>query len=290
MDAHRIDILDRADDDGIVGAVAHDFHLIFLPTEQRFLDQHFGGRRGVETGGDDSDELVAIIGDAAAGAAHGEARADDRGQADELQRGHRLFHGVGDTRARGFEADLIHRIAEFLAILGLVDGLRIRADHLHAELLQRAVLEQRQRGVERGLAAHRREHRIRAFLLDDLRHHFGRDRLDIGRVGHVRVGHDRCRVRVDEDDAIALLLQRLAGLRARIVELARLADDDRAGADDEDGGDVSAFRHLIFSTRQQISGRGRSCPADRATPPDGTEPKRLSCQSVQCRSCCRRTG
>jgi hypothetical protein len=30
-------------------------------------------------------------------------------------------------------------------------------------------------------------------------------------------------------------LQRLAGLRAGIVELAGLADDDRAGADDEDG-------------------------------------------------------
>ena len=35
--------------------------------------------------------------------------------------------------------------------------------------------------------------------------------------------------------AIALVLQRLAGLRAGIVELAGLADDDRPGADDQDG-------------------------------------------------------
>ena len=46
--AHRIDVLDGADDDGVVGAVAHDFHLEFLPAEHRFLDQHLVGRRGVE--------------------------------------------------------------------------------------------------------------------------------------------------------------------------------------------------------------------------------------------------
>ena len=38
--------------------------------------------------------------------------------------------------------------------------------------------------------------------------------------------------------SIALFAQRLAGLRARIVELARLADDDRAGTDDEDLGNI----------------------------------------------------
>ena len=38
-------------------------------------------------------------------------------------------------------------------------------------------------------------------------------------------------------------LQRLAGLRSGIIELARLADDDRASADDEDGFDVCAFWH-----------------------------------------------
>ncbi len=56
-----------------------------------------------------------------------------------------------------------------------------------------------------------------------------------------------------EDDAIALLLQRLDRLRARIIELARLADDDRAGADDEDRGDVGAFGHQWFRWRDRAS-------------------------------------
>jgi hypothetical protein len=38
----------------------------------------------------------------------------------------------------------------------------------------------------------------------------GRDRLDIGGVGQLRIGHDRRRVRIDQDDPIALRLQRLA--------------------------------------------------------------------------------
>ena len=81
-------------------------------------------------------------------------------------------------------------------------------------------------------------------LLDDLGHDLGRDRLDIGGVGEIRVGHDRRRIGIDQDDPVALFLQRLAGLGAGIVELAGLADDDRAGADDQDRFDVGAFGHV----------------------------------------------
>ncbi len=43
---------------------------------------------------------------------------------------------------------------------------------------------------------------------------------------------------------IAFRFQRFAGLGAGIVELAGLADDDRSGADDEDGMKVGAAGHL----------------------------------------------
>ena len=97
--------------------------------------------------------------------------------------------------------------------------------------------------VEGGLAAHRRQQRVRPLLLDDARDRPPVDRLDVDRVRHVRVGHDRRRIRVDEDDAVALLAQRLAGLGAGIIEFAGLADDDRAGADDQDALDVGALAH-----------------------------------------------
>ena len=39
---------------------------------------------------------------------------------------------------------------------------------------------------------------------------------------------------VDQDDVVAFLAQGLAGLGAGIIELAGLADDDGAGADEQD--------------------------------------------------------
>ena len=69
VDAHRIDVLDRADDDAVVRLVADHLHLVFLPAEHALLDQHFGGRRGVEAALDDLEEFGAVVGDAAAGAA-----------------------------------------------------------------------------------------------------------------------------------------------------------------------------------------------------------------------------
>ena len=157
-----------------------------------------------------------------------------------LQRG-----GVGQPRARRLQPDLVHRLAEQLAVLGLVDHLGPRADHLHAEFLEHAGPLQAERGIERRLPAHGRQQRVGPFLLDDLGEELGRDRLDIGRVGQFRVGHDRGRVRVHQHDAIALCFQGLAGLGSRIVELAGLADHDRPSPDDQDGLYICALGHGI---------------------------------------------
>src|SRR5690606_1020707 len=121
------------------------------------------------------------------------------------------------------------------------------ADQLDAVLLQHAVVGQVQRAVQRGLPAHRRQQRVGFLLGDDLLDRLPVDRLDVDSVGHLRVGHDRGRVGVDQHHAVALLAQRLAGLRAGVVELAGLADDDRAGTDDEDGLEVAAPWHQLFS-------------------------------------------
>ena len=134
--------------------VAHHLHLEFFPAQHRFLDQHLVGRRGVDAAFDDVDELGLVVGDAAAGAAEREGRADDGGQPDILERLERLDQRLDLPGARRFEADAGHRLAEQLAVLGLVDGVRGGADHLHVEPLQHAHLVERQRGVERGLAAH----------------------------------------------------------------------------------------------------------------------------------------
>ena len=98
-------------------------------------------------------------------------------------------------------------------------------------------------GVEGGLAAERGQEGVGFFADDDFFDDLGGDRLDVGAVGELRVGHDGGRVGVDQDDTVALLAQGLAGLDAGIIEFTGLADDDRAGADEEDGFEVGAFGH-----------------------------------------------
>ena len=260
MHAHRIDVFDRADDDAIVVLVAHHLHLVLLPAQHRFFDQHFAGRGGVDAALDDLDEFLFVVGDAAAGAAERERGPDDGRQPDIVERLQGLDQRLYLMRSRRREADLLHRLAEQLAVFGLVDGFGGRADHLHVVLFQHAHAPQRQRGVERGLPAHGRQQRKAAgnriaFLGDDLGDDLRRDRLDISRVRQIRIGHDGRRIGIDQNDPIALGLQRLARLRARIIKFAGLADNDRPGADDQDRGDVGPLGHIFRSVTRHSGAR-----------------------------------
>src|SRR2546429_1202107 len=64
-DLHRVEVLDGADDDDVVGAVAHHLQLELLPADDRFLDEYLADGRQVETAGDEVVELLAVVGDAA---------------------------------------------------------------------------------------------------------------------------------------------------------------------------------------------------------------------------------
>ncbi len=103
----------------------------------------------------------------------------------------------------------------------------------------------------------------RAARLDDLLHRLPGDRLDVGGVGHHRIGHDGRWIGVDQNDPEAFLAQGLAGLGAGIVEFAGLADDDGACADDQDALDVGTFGH--GASRKSGDGRGATIDRVRAS-------------------------
>ena len=193
--------------------------------------------------GDDRVEFLAVVGDAAAAAAEGEGGADDGRQAELGEGCARLVEGGGGGALRAFEPDAADGVAEQLTVLGFADGLARGADHLDTVFGQGARVGERHCDVERGLPAHGREQGVGPLALDDLGHELGRDRLDIGRIREAWVGHDRRRVRVDENDAVALVLERPARLGAGIIKLARLPDHDRPGANNQNRFDVGALRH-----------------------------------------------
>jgi hypothetical protein len=83
--AHRVDVLDRADDDEVVGDVAHHLELEFLPADHRLLDQDLVHRAELDAALGEVAELFDVVGDAAADAAHGERRADDEREAERAR-------------------------------------------------------------------------------------------------------------------------------------------------------------------------------------------------------------
>ena len=152
------------------------------------------------------------------------------------------------VRARGVGADRADDVLEQLPVLAAVDRVDVGADQLDAVLLQHAVLVQPDRDVERGLPAEGGQQRVGALLGDDLLDELRRQRLDVGGVGDLGVGHDRRRVAVDQADPQPLGLEHPAGLGAGVVELAGLADEDRPGADHQHVLDVGPLRHCGFSS------------------------------------------
>src|SRR5580698_2519706 len=89
MDAHGVEIFDGADDDYVVGEIAHDFELELFPAEGALFDENFVDGREVESTFENGDEIFVVVRDASAGTAHGETGAQDGRVA--------VFRGEGES-------------------------------------------------------------------------------------------------------------------------------------------------------------------------------------------------
>ncbi len=159
-------------------------------------------------------QLFDVVGDAAADAAERERRANDERKAQRPGQLDGLRQAPGEPALRHIEADRPHRVLEELAILGNLDRLDRGANQLDAEAVERAGGGQIDGQIEAGLPADGRQQGVWTFALDDGRQHVGRQRLDIGAVGQLRIGHDRRRIAVHEHDLEPFGAQRLARLGA----------------------------------------------------------------------------
>ena len=151
---------------------------------------------------------------------------------------------MSDSRLRDGETDLDHCVLEPFPVLRRRDRLGVGADELRSPGdTHLAALVQGHREVQPRLAAEGCEHRIGTLPLQDLAEEVGGERFDVRAIGEVRVRHDRRRIRVRKNHAVALTAQHPTGLGSGIVEFAGLTDHDRARPDDEDGLNVVTARH-----------------------------------------------
>ncbi len=258
MDAHGVEVFDGADDNDVVVEVADNFELVFFPAENALLEQALVDRREIEAAGEDLHQLFAVVRDAAAGAAEGEAGADDDRKAQLGGELKAVADIVDEHRLRHVEANLVHRVFEEETVFGLLDGFELCADEFDVEFVEDAGVGEIDGKVEGGLAADGGKNGEGAGCAGGLQHldfnaqdlfEIGkREGFDVGAVGNLRVGHDGGRVGVDEDDLIAFGFEGFAGLGAGVIELGGLADDDGAGADDEDLCDVVSTWHYFLNS------------------------------------------
>ena len=138
-----------------------------------------------------------------------------------------------DAGAGGTQTNFGHRVFELQAVFGFVDGFWCSANQFDFVFVEHTVAPQVQGAIESRLSTHGGQYRIWALFGDDLLNRLPSDRFDVGDICRGRVGHDGRWVAVDQNDFVALFAQGLAGLHARIIELASLANHDGACPNDQ---------------------------------------------------------
>ena len=135
VNAHRIKVFHGADGDDVALAVPDHLKLDFLPAGYAFFHQHLGDRGKPQAVLRDFPKLLLVFHDTAAGAAQGKGRADNQRVADLIGEVHRALHRIHHLGGDAGLANGFHSILEHLAVLRLVDGLRISAQQGHAVFL-----------------------------------------------------------------------------------------------------------------------------------------------------------
>ena len=157
MHAHGVEVLDRADDDDVVLEVADHLQLVLLPAQHTLLDQALVHRREVDPVRQNARHLLAVVCDSAARSAQRKAGTNNHRESDLRGKRQPVAHGAHKLRLRQIEADPFHRILEEQPVLGLLDGLQLGPDQLHAISLQHAGVGQLHGKIQRCLPAHGRQ-------------------------------------------------------------------------------------------------------------------------------------
>ena len=272
VDADGIEVFHVADGDGRVVRVAHHLIFNFFVALDALFHQHLVDRRERQGVFHLFRQLLRRVGKAAARAAERKGRAQDDRIADLRRRGKGLFHAVGDMGGDDRLTDALTELLEKLTILGALDAPRVRAEQLNAALIQNPLLPKLHGEVQPRLPADAGDDGIRPLEAADPGKIGHGQRLHIDLVGDAGIGHDGGGIGIGQNNLIALLPQSQAGLRARVVKFRSLADDDRAGADDKNLMDVSAFRHGPSppSCSAKIPQTDRRCPAAPVRSPGDT--------------------
>ena len=197
----------------------------------------------MDSGSRISVKLFLIVSNAGSQAAHRKAGTHDNRISEFGGSSIDFFHIVSDNRTCGFAAGFLYNFLEKLSVFTAIDCFQRSSDKLHIIFFQNAGFAQSDRSVKRSLPSQSRKKRVGTLFCDNPLENFGINRLDVCRIRHLRVSHNRSRIRVDQNNANAFFAQNPARLGSGIIKLGSLTYDNRTGSDNHYGFDVFAFRH-----------------------------------------------
>ena len=256
MDAYRVEVFHGAHRDHIAAAVAHHLEFHFFPTSDAAFHQNLGNGTQPQASFADTFQIGAVVADAAAAAAQSKSGAHDDRVADFLGKCQRVLQCIDDFGRNHWLADGFHGIFKHLAIFCFVDRIRVCAQQHYIMFLQEPGFGQLHRKGQARLPAQCGQNAVRLFFFDDALNGFQCQRLDVNMVGHGVVGHNGGGVGIDQNNFQALFLQRTAGLRACIVKLGGLPDNDRTGTNDHNFSQFWIQRHKRFPPRFEMMDDG----------------------------------
>src|SRR5262249_14538819 len=140
VDAHGIKVFDRADDDDVVGGVAHHLELKFLPSQNGFFDQGFVDRGEIQAACQHFSQLFEVVGNAAARAPEGKRWTNDHREANLAGELDTVLVVIDQRRFGDVEADALHGIFEEQPVFGLFDGGNVGADQMDVVFLEHAAV------------------------------------------------------------------------------------------------------------------------------------------------------
>ena len=234
MNPHRIHVLHAADGDGCIHRVAKHLELDLLPAQQAALHQHLADGADLQAVRDPFSRLGEGECEAAAPTSERERRTDHHRLTEGLREGQTLVEGLDDHRLGNRLADARDQVPETAAILGGANRCQRSSEDPNAIPIEDAGVVERDGQVQPGLASQRRQQAVGPMARDDPGEVVDCERTDDHRAGHVRIGHHRRGVRVDQHGLDALSPERETRLHPGVVELGSLTDDDRPGADHQD--------------------------------------------------------
>ena len=211
-----------------VRAVADGVHVHFAGIGQETVEQHRRILGDAHRHAHVTLQILARMDDLHGAAAEHIGGPHHQRIADFIRQLHGLVGGARSGIGRLQQFQLLHQFLEPFAVLGDVDGLGAGADDRRARCFQ-SLGE-----LERRLAAVLHDHALGFFEVDDFKHVFERERLEVQPIGSVVVGGHRFRVAVDHDGLVAILAQRERGVHAAVIELDALTDAVRPATEHDD--------------------------------------------------------